>query len=422
MINQEDLYQYLQNEKWKEILDILYAEKENIKSDTLLTQASNTFVTEFLNKIENYEKKDKDTLDHLITLNILHHGKFYILSNEQHKKLTIEIIKRKPLEEAYDYAKYYPEDNSCKKIISDYNLLNAKKEGIHQKTKKSKMSLSTELYNRLFVLINNQDDTATYFSGPRFIETVRKYSPYFPTYSQYIEKRNEEGKSTSRKIFYYDILKELDENIREQVIKRILEITKPFESEKVQQIENILGGKPFEEGNNVSTNIENEKISDRPVVFISYSWDDEEHKEWVLNLANRLSRDGVEVILDRFYLKPGANLQHFVENNLGRAHRVIIIFTPNYKLKADKRTGGVGFEYSIMNVELYNNITKNEKFIPLLRRGKMNESIPTFMQQFIHIDITKDENMENSYNDLIREIYNEPEIKTPEIGSKPNFK
>jgi hypothetical protein len=44
------------------------------------------------------------------------------------------------------------------------------------------------------------------------------------------------------------------------------------------------------------------------------------------------------------------------------------------------------------------------------------------MQQFIHIDITKDENMENSYNDLIREIYNEPEIKTPEIGSKPNFK
>lgn len=421
MINQEDLYQYLQNEKWKDILDILYEERKSIKSDSLLNHAANTFVIEFLNKVENYGKEEKDILEYLITLNILHRGKFYTLSNEQHKKLSIEIIKRKPLEEAYSYAKYYPEDNLCKKVISKY-LLKANKEGFPQNPKESKMSLSADLYNRLFELINNQDDTATYFSGPRFIETVRKYSPYYPTYSQYIEKRNEDGKSTSRKIFYYDILKDLDENIREQVIKRILEITRPFEPERVQQIENLISGKPVEEEINVSANIETEKDSERPVVFISYSWDDEEHKEWVLNLANRLARDGVEVILDRFYLKPGANLQHFVENNLGRVDRVIIIFTPNYKLKADKRTGGVGFEYSIMNVELYNNITKNEKFIPVLRRGSMNESIPMFMQQFIHIDITKDENMENSYNDLIREIYNEPEIKTPEIGSKPNFK
>ena len=99
-----------------------------------------------------------------------------------------------------------------------------------------------------------------------------------------------------------------------------------------------------------------------------------------------------------------------------------MVFTPNYKLKADKRTGGVGYEYSIMNIELYNNITSNEKFIPLLRKGEMSESIPTFMQQFIHIDVKNDENFENSYNDLIREIYNEPEIKKPNIGSKPDFK
>lgn len=35
MISQEDLYQYLYNENWKEILDILYKEKEIIKNDTL---------------------------------------------------------------------------------------------------------------------------------------------------------------------------------------------------------------------------------------------------------------------------------------------------------------------------------------------------------------------------------------------------
>ncbi|WP_295230643.1 toll/interleukin-1 receptor domain-containing protein [uncultured Chryseobacterium sp.] len=416
MINQEDLYKYLLNENWKEILNILYSERENIKNDTLLTFASNTFVSEFLQKVKQYSIDHNDTLDHLITLNVLHHGRFYILQEEQHKKLIKEIARRKPLDEAVNYAKNYPDDDFCKKIISNYKLSQIRKGILQEKNKEKRMTLSTEIFNRLFELINNQADTSTYFSGPRFIDTVRYISPYFPTYSQYIEKRNEEGKSTSRKIFYYDILKELDEEIRLRVIKRILEITKPFEPTKVKQIEHLLDGKPLQKLNSGEQQKDN---LTRPIVFISYSWDDDEHKEWVLKLANRLSSDGVEVILDRFYLKPGANLQHFVENNLERAHRVIIIFTPNYKLKADKRTGGVGYEYSIMNVELYNNMTKNEKFIPLLRKGSMTESIPTFMQQFIHIDITNDENVENSYNDLVREIYNEPEIKIPDIGTKP---
>jgi hypothetical protein len=159
----------------------------------------------------------------------------------------------------------------------------------------------------------------------------------------------------------------------------------------------------------------------KPIVFISYSWDNNEHKEWVLSLADKLCTDGIDVILDRYYLKPGSNLPHFVENNLNKADRIIIIFTKNYKLKADRRTGGVGYEYSIMNVELYKNQTTNEKIIPILREGSTEESIPTFMQQFIHIDTRNDENFENSYKDLIREIYNEPEIQKPKIGTKPTF-
>ncbi len=420
MINQEDLYKYLYNEEWNEILEVLYKEKENIKNDTLLTYASRTFENEFLKKVELYDLEDKEVLNHLIMLNVLHQGKFYNLSEENHIKLTIEIIKRKPLGEAYVYAKYYPNDDYCKKIISNYHLDVAKKKGIETKPKSNMNSI--ELYNRLFELINNQSDTATYFSGPRFIDTVRHFSPYFPTYQQYITKRNEEGKSTSRKIFYYDILQELDDDIKEKTIRRILEIVKPFEQEKVSQIENIIDGKQNDINIKLVKHQTNESQSIRPVVFISYSWDDEEHKKWVLNLAERLSSDGVEVILDRYFLKPGANLPFFVENNIGRAHKIIMVFTPNYKLKADKRTGGVGYEYSIMNIELYNNITSNEKFIPLLRKGEMSESIPTFMQQFIHIDVKNDENFENSYNDLIREIYNEPEIKKPNIGSKPDFK
>ncbi len=74
-----------------------------------------------------------------------------------------------------------------------------------------------------------------------------------------------------------------------------------------------------------------------------------------------------------------------------------------------------------MNAELYRNQTTNEKIIPILREGTTEESIPAFMQQFIHIDARNNENFENSYNDLVREVHNEPAIRKPEVGKKPNF-
>jgi hypothetical protein len=132
------------------------------------------------------------------------------------------------------------------------------------------------------------------------------------------------------------------------------------------------------------------------------------------NVSVRLSRN-------YFNLKTGKNLPHFVEHSISKAHRILIIFTPNYKLKADKRAGGVDYEYSITNPNLYKNQTTNDTVIPVLRTGKAVDSIPAFMQQFIHIDLSNDENLENSYTDLLREIYNEPAIVKPALGNKPSF-
>jgi TIR domain len=417
--NQEDIYNFIYYEQWTIILNILYQEKEKIKNDALLSFATKTFEAEFLKKVSSYEINNKNIAENLDTLYLLHHGKFYQLSDENYKFLIVEIVKRKSINDAINYAKEFPEDEICKKVIEEFEQKNNKQE--ENKTKqKSKLPLNwIETYNRIFELINNPANTATYFSGPRFIDTVRQFEPYFSDYTQYINQRNIEGKSTSRKIFYYDILIGLEEKTRINVVNRILEILNPFETEKVTQIKNLIEGSEIKKSKvELHKNIETEK---KPIVFISYSWDNDEHKKWVLDLANKLCADGIDVILDRYYLKPGVNLPHFVEKNISSADRIIIIFTKNYKLKADKRTGGVGYEYSIMNVDLYKNQTSNEKIIPILREGTTEESIPTFMQQFIHIDTRNDENFENSYIDLLREIHNEPEIKKPEIGNKPKF-
>ncbi|MBU9862223.1 toll/interleukin-1 receptor domain-containing protein [Rahnella aceris] len=43
-----------------------------------------------------------------------------------------------------------------------------------------------------------------------------------------------------------------------------------------------------------------------PTVFISYSHDNELHKDWVLQLATRLRSNGVEVLLGPLESKAGA--------------------------------------------------------------------------------------------------------------------
>ena len=47
--------------------------------------------------------------------------------------------------------------------------------------------------------------------------------------------------------------------------------------------------------------------------FVSYSWSDPEHEEWVLQLATELMESGVRVILDKWDLKEGHEANAFME-------------------------------------------------------------------------------------------------------------
>lgn len=52
---------------------------------------------------------------------------------------------------------------------------------------------------------------------------------------------------------------------------------------------------------------------DAPKVFVSYSWDDDEHREWVRTFASRLRSDSIDAELDRWKLAPGDQLPEFME-------------------------------------------------------------------------------------------------------------
>jgi len=160
--------------------------------------------------------------------------------------------------------------------------------------------------------------------------------------------------------------------------------------------------------------------NDSPKVFISYSWDDETHKNWVKDLADKLTNNGVHVFFDRYDLRAGKDLTHFMEFSVREANKVLLILTPNYKLKAEKRQGGVGAEYSMITAEIFNNL-QSDKFIPIVRVGVRNVCTPAFVNSKINIDMSNDNKFGASFEELLRTIYNEHIVNRPNLGPKPQF-
>ena len=74
-----------------------------------------------------------------------------------------------------------------------------------------------------------------------------------------------------------------------------------------------------------------------PRAVVSYSWGGESHKNWVRDLATMLRGDGVKAVLDQWHVVPGDQLSSFMERGGRENDYVLIICTPSYRLRSDKR-------------------------------------------------------------------------------------
>lgn len=81
-----------------------------------------------------------------------------------------------------------------------------------------------------------------------------------------------------------------------------------------------------------------------PKIFISYSHDNEPHKEWVKELTTYLIENGIEAKLDYWDLDLGSDLAKFMEHGLSKSDRVLIICTDAYIDKANSGKGGVAMK------------------------------------------------------------------------------
>ena len=77
-------------------------------------------------------------------------------------------------------------------------------------------------------------------------------------------------------------------------------------------------------------------MAENPKVFISYSHDSPEHKQWVSELAAKLRRNGVEAILDQWNLGPIKTWHNSWSMASGTADRVLVICTDSYVQKGKR--------------------------------------------------------------------------------------
>lgn len=158
-----------------------------------------------------------------------------------------------------------------------------------------------------------------------------------------------------------------------------------------------------------------------PICFVSYSWDNEAHKDWVRDLATELMSNGVNVRLDQWDARPGMDLGHFMEENIRSANFVILVCTPKFAEKANNTTGGVGYEKAIITGELFNSTPDQTKYIPILKDGDTLTALPSYLRSKLYIDFRDGETYASSFETLLRHVFNSPRYTRPPLGEPPDF-
>jgi len=176
---------------------------------------------------------------------------------------------------------------------------------------------------------------------------------------------------------------------------------------------------------------ENQVSEDAIRVFISYSWDSEEHKDKVYHLAQALRDDGIDCIIDQFVQSPD-NWDRWMLDQIDESDFVLIICTERYyqryRGKEEVNKGlGVTWESTLILGRIYNAQGRNTKFYSIFLDTPNRDIIPdgirtTFYDLSGHdlLNLDNDRNRlieDRGYKDLYRLLTKQPAIIPRKLGS-----
>jgi hypothetical protein len=138
-------------------------------------------------------------------------------------------------------------------------------------------------------------------------------------------------------------------------------------------------------------------VSDKPPkVFISYSHDSPEHRDFVLQLSDKLLEDGIDCTIDQHINgSPPEGWPLWMENQIKDSDFILIMCTPVYLQRFRRElanTGrGVAFEGLIITQTLYDHYYRNTKFLPIIpEHGNSDEDVPITLKSYTTYRIFSD--------------------------------
>lgn len=161
----------------------------------------------------------------------------------------------------------------------------------------------------------------------------------------------------------------------------------------------------------------NTNIIKNPRVFISYTSKDPDNKNWVKQLVSKLRSNGVDACIDMYDLKPGEDLPQWMTNQLIMADKVLLICDKYYAIKADSRTGGVGWETMIIQGDMLSH-TKSNKYICIVRDNDIDKCLPIYVKSKYSLSCTSSDIPDEMFSALLHTLF-DCNIKPP-LGPIPN--
>lgn len=155
-------------------------------------------------------------------------------------------------------------------------------------------------------------------------------------------------------------------------------------------------------------------------VFVSYSWDSDDHQAEVRRFANQLRQYGFDATMDLFEPNPPEGLPLWMLNLIRRSDYVLMIITETYRKRceddeAEGKGKGVKWEGGIVIRSIYNAESRHQKFLPVLFGSKHISSIPVILTGNTYYDVSKPQGLE----DLIRFMSGQPAYIPSHIGQIP---
>ncbi len=169
-------------------------------------------------------------------------------------------------------------------------------------------------------------------------------------------------------------------------------------------------------------------------VFISYSHDSDEHRERVLALSERLRRDGIQTILDRYVEKgsPPEGWPRWMLNGLDKATHVLCVCTETYYRRFrgqefPSKGKGVDWEGAFLTQALYDSRSVSNKFIPVLFDRVNEQHIPEPLRAQTHYVLDSEISYQALYDAMLDQAGVEPGVvgelkrRPRAIGQPLNF-